>query len=228
MHLNLSYSIFAKQKMIPPGLFKLFKLVSLDLSSSYFQIGPTTLRNLLQNLTNLELLLMENVNAPFELPKNFPSFLRILSLQGTNMFGKVSDAIGNLTAIRELRLSGNNFTGNDLSIISKLNKLVVLDLSSNHLSGSIPEFIDNLTRITILDLSNNSFTENVLSTIRKLKALKYLSLSSNNFEGSIPNIFSNFLGTFVLEFDNNNFAGPFPYSIATLTRLERLGLQTIY
>ncbi|XP_025888183.1 receptor-like protein Cf-9 isoform X2 [Solanum lycopersicum] len=300
-HLNLSDSgIFNERKMIPPGLCKLSKLISLDLSGSYIQVGRTTFTSLLHNLTNLEVLLFDDVYASFELPKKFPSSLRKLSLQGTNMFGNITDSqlfrlpnlqvlglgdnpsltgtlpnfhwnfsksvleldfsytgifgkvpdsigilrslwrlnlfnchlsgsipesFGNLTTIRELILSGNNFTGNILSTISKLNKLVNLHLSSNHFRGSIPESIGNLTAIRELILSDNSFTGNVPSSIGKLNKLDSLSLSSNNFEGSIPDIFANFSELNSLDFHSNNFVGPFPYSIATLTHLDGLELQ---
>ncbi|XP_015084751.1 receptor-like protein 9DC3 [Solanum pennellii] len=300
-HLNLSDSgIFNERKMIPPGLCKLSKLISLDLSGSYIQVGRTTFTSLLQNLTNLEVLLFDYVYASFELPKKFPSSLRKLSLQGTNVFGNITDSqlfhlpnlqvlrlgdnpsltgtlpnfhwnfsksvleldfsytgifgkvpdsigilqslwrlnlfnchlsgsipesFGNLTTIRELILSGNNFTGNILSTISKLNKLVNLHLSSNHFRGSIPESIGNLTAIRELILSDNSFTGNVPSSIGKLNKLDSLSLSSNNFEGSIPDTFANFSELYSLDFHSNNFVGPFPYSIATLTHLDGLELQ---
>ncbi|KAH0645789.1 hypothetical protein KY290_034593 [Solanum tuberosum] len=299
-HLNLSHS--GKTLMhIPQVLSNLSKLVSLDLSWQFdiFQFGQTTFTSLLQDLTNLEVLLLDNVYAPFELPKNLSSSLRYLNLQGTGIFGNLSESqifhlpnlqvlmlgdnpltgtlpnfnwsfsgsileldfsntdifgkvpdsignlhsllhlnirycnlsvsipesIGNLTAIRELRLPRNSFTGNVLSTISKLNKLVRLDLSFNQFGGSIPESTGNLTAIRELDLSANSFTGNIPSTIQKLNKLSYLFLSSNNFEGSIPDIFGNFSELDALAFESNNFTGPFPDSIATLTRLKLLELQ---
>ncbi|XP_015084757.1 receptor-like protein 9DC3 [Solanum pennellii] len=302
-HLNLShYGNMIREMQIPAGLTNLSKLVSLDLSW-HFTVGLTTFRSLLQDLTNLEVLLLDNVDVfenINELPKNLSSSLRYLSLQGTGMFGNITESqifhlpnlqvlrlgdnpsltgtlpnfywnfsksvleldfsytgifgklpdsignlhslcylnllychlsgsipesLGNLTAIRELTLSGNSFTGIVLSTISKLNKLVRLDISSNHFQGSIPESIGNLTAITELELSDNSFTGNVPSSIGKQNKLDSLYLSSNNFEGSIPDIFANFSELHTLYLDNNKFTGPLPYSIATLTRLELLYLQ---
>ncbi|KAH0650512.1 hypothetical protein KY284_030424 [Solanum tuberosum] len=281
-HLNLSNSGFTEGKMIPPGVYNLSKLISLDLSWRSLQVGRTTFTSLVQNLTNLEVLLLDNVDASFELPKNFHSSLTYLILEGIGMFGNISESqifhlpnlqvlrlrlnplltgtlpnfnwsfsgsileldfsftgifgkchlscsipesMGNLTAITELTLSVNSFTGNVLSTISKLNKLVHLHVSDNHFRGSIPESVGNLTAITELRLSDNSFTGNVPSTIGKLNNLNYLSLSSNNFELSIPDIFANFSELYSLDLHSNIFTGPFPYSIATLTRLKLLELQ---
>ncbi|WMV43478.1 hypothetical protein MTR67_036863 [Solanum verrucosum] len=270
MHLNLSASGFADGKTIPPGLSKLSKLISLDLSRNYIQVARTTFTSLLQNLTNLEVLLFDNVYAPFELPKNFPSSLRKLSLEGTNMFGSISDSqlfhlpnlqmlrlgsnplltgtlpsfnwsfsgsileldffytesIGNLTAIRELTLSNNNFTGNVPSTISKLNKLVHLDLSSNHFRGSIPESIGNCTAITELTLSGNNFTGNVPSTISKLKELVYLDLSSNHFGDSIPESIGNLTAIIELRLSDNRFTGNVPSTIGKLNNIEYLYLSS--
>nr|XP_004240813.1 receptor-like protein 43 [Solanum lycopersicum] len=301
-HLNLSHS--GNMMQIPAGLTNLSKLVSLDLSwHTKLQFGLTTFRSLLQDLTNLEVLLLDNVDVfgnISELPKNLSSSLRYLSLGDTNMFGNIGESeifhlpnlqvlrlgnnplltgtlpnyrwnfsesvleldfsntgifgklpgsianlhylwrlnlrnchlsgsipvsLGNLTTIRELILTRNNFTGNVPSTISQLNKLVYLDLSSNHFRGSIPESIGNLTAITVLDLSYNSFTGNVPSTIQKMNKLSDLSLSSNNFGGSIPDIFANISELSFLGFHTNNFTGPLPYSITTLTRLATLYLQ---
>ncbi|XP_027775113.1 receptor-like protein 18 [Solanum pennellii] len=186
--------------------------------------------------------------APFELPKNFPSSLRYLSLRGTSMFGNITESqIFHLPNLQVLRLGQNplltgilsnfswSFSGSILEMdfsytgifgklpdcVGNLTAIRVLKLSRNNLTESF----GNLSSITSLDLSKNNFTGNVPSTIGKLDKLHSLSLSSNDFEGSIPDIFSNFSELSLLAFDTNNFTGPFPYSISTLTCLESLELQ---
>ncbi|KAH0642975.1 hypothetical protein KY289_033949 [Solanum tuberosum] len=255
MHLNLSASGFADGKMIPPGLSKLSKLISLDLSRNYIQVARTTFTSLLQNLTNLEVLLFDNVYAPFELPKNFPSSLRKLSLEGTNMFGSISDSqLFHLPNLQMLRLGSNplltgtlpnfnwSFSGSILELdffytgifgkvpdsIGNLHSLCYLNLMNCHLFGSIPESIGNLTAIRELTLSNNNFTGNVPSTISKLNKLVHLDLSSNHFRGSIPESIGNCTAITELtlsDLSSNHFGDSIPESIGNLTAIIELRLS---
>ncbi|KAH0642979.1 hypothetical protein KY289_033953 [Solanum tuberosum] len=250
-HLNLSDS--GMEMQILPGLSNLSKLISLDLSWNYIQVGRTTFTSLLQNLTNLEVLLFDNVDAPIELPKNFPSSLRKLSLKNTNMFGSISDSqlfhLPNLQvlglgwnpsltgtlpnfnwsfseSILELDFSRTGIFGKVPDSIGNLHSLCYLDLSSNSLSGSIPESIGNLTAIRELTLSNNNFTGNVLSTISKLNKLVHLGLSNNHFQGSFPESIGNFTAIIELRLSGNNFTGNVPSTISKLKELVYLDLSS--
>uniref|UniRef100_M0ZNP6 Hcr2-5D n=1 Tax=Solanum tuberosum TaxID=4113 RepID=M0ZNP6_SOLTU len=252
-HLNLSDSGYMKGKMIPQGLSNLSKLISLDFSRNYIQVGRTTFTSLVHNLANLEVLLFHKVDAPFELPKSFPSSLRKLSLEGTNMFGKITDSqlfhLPNLQVLRlgwnpsltgtlpnfnwsfsksilELDFSNTGIFGKVPDSIGNLHSLCYLDLSYNHLSGSIPESIGNLTAITELTLSRNSFTGNVLSTIAKLNKLVYLELYSNYFQGLIPESIGNFTAIKELSLSDNNFTGNVPSTIGKLNKLNYLYLNS--
>ncbi|KAH0642973.1 hypothetical protein KY289_033947 [Solanum tuberosum] len=252
-HLDLSSSGYMKGKMIPTGLSKLSKLISLDFSRSYIQVGRTTFTSLLHNLTNLEVLLFDYVDASFELPKNFPSSLRKLSFGSTNMFGNITDSqLFHLPKLQVLRFGWNpsltgtlpnfnwSFSGSILKLdfsftgifgkvpdsIGNLHSLCYLDLSYNNLSGSIPESIGNLTAITDLALSRNSFTGNVLSTIAKLNKLVYLGLYSNYFQGLIPESIGNFTAIKELSLSDNNFTGNVPSTIGKLNKLNYLYLYS--
>ncbi|KAH0649464.1 hypothetical protein KY285_034712 [Solanum tuberosum] len=252
-HLNLSNSGFTEGKMIPPGVSNLSKLISLDLSWRSLQVGRTTFTSLVQNLTNLEVLLLDNVDASFELPKNFHSSLTYLSLEGIGMFGNISESqIFHLPNLQVLRLRLNpsltgtlpnfnwSFSGSILELdfsftgifgkvpdsIGNLHSLCYLNLLSCHLSGSIPESIGNLTAITELTLSVNSFTGNVLSTISKLNKLVHLHLSDNHFQGSIPESVGNLTAITVLRLSDNNFTGNGLSTISKLNKLIDLDLSS--
>ncbi|KAK4728404.1 hypothetical protein R3W88_021392 [Solanum pinnatisectum] len=251
-HLNLSHSGFMEGEMqIPAVLSNLSKLVSLDLSWNFaeFQFGLTTFTSLLQDLTNLEVLLLNYVYAPFELPKNLSSSLSAavgenfltgtlpnfnwsfsgsileLDFSNTDIFGKLPDSIGNLHSLLHLNIWYCHLSGSIPESVGNLTAIRELRLPDNQFQGSIPEAFGNLTAIRELELSYNSFTGNIPSTIQKLNKLSLISLFSNNFEGSIPDIFANFSELDSIYFQSNNFTGPFPDSIATLTRFTELELQ---
>ncbi|KAH0695250.1 hypothetical protein KY285_022347 [Solanum tuberosum] len=223
-HLNLSNTGFNEGEIqIPPGLSKLSKLVSLDLSSNDFQVGRTTFRSLLQNLTNLEVLLLDSVEAPFELPKNFPSSLRYLILQDTNMCGNISDSqLFHLPNLQVLRMGWNPLLTGTLP---NFNWSFSTNLSLNRLSGLIPVSIGNLGGIRVLRLSSNSFTGNVPSTISKLNKLVDLDLSFNDFQGSILECIGNLTAITKLTLSGNNFTGNAPSTIKKLKTLNYLSLS---
>lgn len=252
-HLNLSRS--GNMMQIPAGLTNLSKLVSLDLSwHTDFQFGLTTFRSLLQDLTNLEVLLLDNVDVfgnISELPNNLSSSLRYLSLGHTNMFGNIGESqIFHLPNLQVLRLGNNplltgtlpnyrwNFSGSVLELdfsntgifgklpgsIANLHSLWRLNLRNCSLSGSIPVSLGNLTSIRELILTRNNFTGNVPSTISKLNELVYLDLSSNHFRGSIPESIGNLTAITVLDLSYNRFTGNVP---STIQKMNKLGYLTL-
>ncbi|WMV43027.1 hypothetical protein MTR67_036412 [Solanum verrucosum] len=243
------------EKQIPQVLSNLSKLVSLDLSSYYteLKVDRKTFRSLLQDLTNLEVLLLDNADAPFELPKNLSSSLRYLSLERTGMFGNISEfQIFHLPNLQVLRLGQNplltgtlpifNRSSNGRSVleldffytgisgkvpdsIGNLHSLWYLNLQNCHLSGSIPESIGNLTAIRELILSENDFTGNVPSTVSKLNKLVRLDLSSNSFRGSILEYIDNLTAITQLTIPDNSFTGNVPSTIGKLNKLNYLNLE---
>ncbi|KAG4143531.1 hypothetical protein ERO13_D06G194500v2 [Gossypium hirsutum] len=84
----------------------------------------------------------------------------------------------NLTSLKMLSLSSNQFSGN-ISILKSLKLLESLDLSSNQFSGNISA-LESLTSLQSLDVSNNKF--HIPSSLRplfNLSKLKYLHADNN-------------------------------------------------
>ncbi|XP_060211143.1 receptor-like protein 9DC3 [Lycium barbarum] len=213
----------------------------------------------LTSLTHLDLSYAATIQTEeippglFKLPKNFSSSLTYLDLQGTSLFGDISDSnLFHLPNLQVLRLGGNSlltgtlpnfnwsFSGNILELdfsstgilgkvpdsIGNLHSLWFLNLDYCHLFGSIPESIGNLAAIRELRLSHNNFTGNIPSTISKLKKLNYLDLSSNHFRGSIPESIGNFTRIISLDLSHNSFSGNVPSTVGKLNKLSFLSLSS--
>jgi hypothetical protein len=90
----------------------------------------------------------------------------ILSLPGYALNGTLSQILGNLTRIVEIRLEDNHLTGHIPDCLKNLPLLQKLDLSMNNLNGPLPKLstkvMVNLT--SIVDFNGN-FTETALGEL---------------------------------------------------------------
>jgi len=84
-----------------------------------------------------------------------------LSNRGLYSYG-IDQALFNLTSIRLLDFSMNDFGGSELPAagFDRLSSLAYLDLSSSGFSGQIPISVDKITSLVSLDLSNQYVYEN--------------------------------------------------------------------
>ncbi|RVW70473.1 Receptor-like protein kinase HAIKU2 [Vitis vinifera] len=130
--------------VIPHQLGNLSKLHHLDIGNSYYD--P-------RNSLNAEDL--EWISASSNIPGPIPSGLR------------------NVTSLRFLDLSYNNFASlipdwlNHITNFEHLN-LASLNIESNNFHGMLPNDIENLTSITYLDLSYNSLEGDILRFLGNL------------------------------------------------------------
>ncbi|GLT63458.1 hypothetical protein SLA2020_360230 [Shorea laevis] len=117
-------------------------MVTCSLDSQVIGIGAPsqylsgTLSRSIGNLTNLQLVLLQN----------------------NNISGSIPSEIGRLPKLRTLDLSNNHFSGQIPGTLSHLNSLQYLRLNNNSLSGFIPPPLANMSQLTFLDLSFNNLS----------------------------------------------------------------------
>ncbi|XP_060200917.1 receptor-like protein Cf-9 [Lycium barbarum] len=233
-YLDLSNSDFSGQ--IPSEISHLSKLYVLCLEFNYdLRLGPHNLELLLKNLTQLEVLEINDVNISSTIPLNFSSFLTILHLYNTQLFGILPERVFHLSDLKylflsfnplltvgfpttkwnssaslmELHLSGVNFTGRIPKSFSYLTSLRTLDMSSSNLTGLFPKPIWNLTSIEWLYLGRNKLNGQIecLSCNQSWTQLGTLDFSSNSLTGLIPSCIFSLPSLYRLDLSNNSFTG---------------------
>ncbi|KAK2420724.1 receptor protein EIX2 [Trifolium repens] len=94
----------------------------------------------------------------------------------------------------------------------ELSLLKTIDLSSNQFSGEIPPEIATLIQLNSLNLSRNNLTRKIPSNIGNLTSLDFLDLSRNKLLGSIPSSLSQIDRIGVLDLSHNQLSGEIPRS----------------
>eukprot|EP01036_Dinobryon_divergens_P030042 gene30042-39233_t len=127
--------------------------------------------------------------------------------------------LANLTAVRILSLSSNQFVGKIPRGYGNFSSLQVMDLSYNRLSGNIPSELSRLSALQVLSFSGNSLTGGIPSSFGQLRNLAHLELRGNELHGSIPSEIGAIHHLRVLDLGQNYFYGRIPPSLCNLTSL---------
>ncbi|KAI8570862.1 hypothetical protein RHMOL_Rhmol01G0070600 [Rhododendron molle] len=227
-HLNLSWSAFSGS--IPSELSLLSKLISLDLSSYPLKLEPLHFKILVRNLTQLQELVLNEVNMSSSLPESLTnlSSLIALELSGTELLGNLPDSIFHLPNLQRLLLVYNedlivNLPKSTWGSGSSLNEL---DLSSTNLSGELPDSIGNLKSLKSLRLHRTSLSGKLPDSIGKLKSLKSLDLSLTSLSGKLPDSIGNLKSLKSLDLEGTSLSGKLPDSIVFLKSLNYLNLAS--
>ena len=239
-HLNLSYSFLHGR--VPSEISWLSNLVSLDLSFNYFyyfvggdyydkllDLRRIDLEALVQNMTYLRELHLDDVNISSSLPQSLAnlSSLTSLSLSGCNLRGEFPSDNFLLPKIQAIDLSFNENLVGFLPKFQSHSSLKELHLSFTNFSGELPNSISNLKSLNYLDLSYTEISSELPSSISNLKSLNYLNLDSSNFSGAIPPSIGNLSKLTYLSLSYNNFHGQLPSTMGKLAKLNSLGLDNI-
>uniref|UniRef100_A0A0D9VUZ7 Protein kinase domain-containing protein n=1 Tax=Leersia perrieri TaxID=77586 RepID=A0A0D9VUZ7_9ORYZ len=108
-----------------------------------------------------------------------------IKLPGMGLNGNLGYNMNILTALVELNLEKNSFTGTLPYSISQMATLKYLNLGHNQLS-SINVMFNQLTNMTTLDLSDNTFSGTLPDSFSSMTSLTMLNVENNQLSGAIP------------------------------------------
>ena len=148
-----------------------------------------------------------------------------LRLWGNNLSGEIPTQLSHLTSLERLYLSGNDLTGTIPEELGSLTGLERLYLYRNQLSGSIPAALGNLSLLRRLNLSDNQLTGLIPSEIGNLKALEQLELHRNRLSGSIPTELGDLSGLEELALWSNELTGPIPPELGQMRALREMRIS---
>lgn len=144
--------------------------------------------------------------------------------------GEVPGEIGNLCNITYLGVQSNKLSGEVLAIISNLSALVQITLAGNRFSGNLPSDIDvKLPNLEEFLLTDNGFSGIIPSSITNISKLSSIQFGNNSFSGHIHEGFGNLRSlTKLVLYDNNLTASwdmRFLLSLANCQKLQQLSLD---
>ncbi|KAI4374151.1 hypothetical protein MLD38_012178 [Melastoma candidum] len=113
------------------------------------------------------------------------SMLRNLTLSGNNFTGRIEPTFGSMASIQYLDLSDNSFYGPVPGKLNGLYSLNYLNLSMNGFSGGYPDGLNNLQQLKVFDVHGNDLWGDVGVLFQQLRNVEHIDLSSNRFFGSI-------------------------------------------
>ncbi|KAG6727022.1 hypothetical protein I3842_02G110500 [Carya illinoinensis] len=208
IELNLSYSVFSGQ--IPSEILELSKLVLLDFSyNPLLKLQKSGLTVIAQNLTNLEVLYLDQVVISSNVPNILAnlSSLTNLSLSNCDLHGEFPVGIFHLPNLQLLHMRNNENLMGCLPEFNRTSPLVSLKLGNTRFYGELPDSIGNLKSLVIFNVSHCNFSGEIPSSLGNLTNLEALRLQSNRLHGSIPQSISRLVNLEILHLYDNDLSG---------------------
>jgi len=139
--------------------------------------------------------------------------LRNLSLSGNDFTGRLPPTLGSLSSLQHLDLSQNKFYGPIPARINDLWGLNYLNLSNNQFKGGFPSGLSNLQQLRVLDLHANALWAEIGDVLSTLRNVEHVDLSLNQFFGGLSLAVENVSGlantVHFLNLSYNNLNGQF-------------------
>ena len=153
------------------------------------------------------------------------SELRQLGITGSQLHGPIPAQWGNLAKLEVLGLSGNRIAGPLPAALGNMRALRSLRIESERgLNGSLPPELGQLAGLETLVLNENALTGAIPSELGQLSNLMELDLARNELSGPIPPDLGQLGSLRELRLFSNALTGPIPGALGDLPRLESLSL----
>jgi len=150
-----------------------------------------------------------------------------LSLPNRNISGRIPSAIGDLSNLRHIFLSGNQLTNHSSANafpaqMYTLQNLETIDVSRNSFTGTIPAQLSGLPSLRILLLWDNEFSGTVPPQLGQITSLENLDISYNQLTGALPPQLGDLKSLLLLSASNNRLSGSIPTELSGCDSLRSL------
>ncbi|CAI5481851.1 unnamed protein product, partial [Closterium sp. Yama58-4] len=174
-------------------------------------------------LTSLSTLKLRMNSMDGSIPHVFTTALSNLNLDNNDFSGPIPPFLGSLTALSNLVLASNNFTGPIPATFTGLTNMFDLYLHDNQLTSGL-DVVERMTWLQTVDISYNKFS----GSFPRLSALPFLmslSLRGNRIQRLFPTDLLKLTNLMTLDIGMGDFYGPIPDGISELQSLLYLNLD---
>ncbi|KAJ9158589.1 hypothetical protein P3X46_024154 [Hevea brasiliensis] len=190
------------------------------------------------NISSIILLSVANNSLHGSLPPNIGLLLphlQKLQMWGNHFTGSIPVSLSNASELLYIALLDNNFTGKLDVDFGGLQRLGELNLHGNHLGSGGDNSLDfiisllNCSNLKLVEIASNqfqgvlpNFVANNIST-----PIEWLAMEYNQIGGRLPPWLSMLVSLSHLDIGFNQITGTIPMEIGSLSRLQRLYLDSV-
>ncbi|KAF3952937.1 hypothetical protein CMV_021566 [Castanea mollissima] len=232
--LELRLSFCHLSASIPPPIpssINFSSLTTLHLSINYFQNSSILFWVFgLRNLVSLDLS-WNQFHGPIPVHLQNLTSLRHLGLSANNFNSSIPNWLYSFSHLEFLNLDYNSLHATISSSIGNLTSAISIDLSRNELEGKVPRSLGNLCNLREIRLSYNKWSPEISEIFESLSgcvsnSLEILDLSNAQLSGQLTAELGQFKNLVILSLGYNSISGPIPLSIGNLSSLRSLNLES--